>query len=42
MSNKKEKHNNRKPPIPFVRKTPTRREKEIKSERKYKNKEGDY
>lgn len=34
---KKERKARRKPPIPYTRKTPTKREKERKAERKYKN-----
>ena len=34
---KEERKARRKPPIPYTRKTPTKREMEIKKERKYKN-----
>ena len=38
---KEERKARRKPPIPYTRKTPTKREKEIKIIKKYK-KEGDF
>ena len=34
---KAERKARRKPPIPYTRKTPTKREMEIRKERKYKN-----
>ena len=34
---KEERKARRKPPIPYTRKTPTKREKERKAERKYRN-----